>query len=68
MTDRTTLQRKADQIDCDLYRVLSRVESLYDEYKRHERHRTSIAKALSGLRSARVELRGLMHPTDRERT
>lgn len=65
---RTALQRKADSLDRDLYRLLCRVEDLYDQHKRDEQTREYISDSLSCLRGARVGLRCLMHKRDRERT
>jgi len=66
--ERTSLQRDADRLDCDLYRLLSRVEALYDGNKRNREVRKYLSDSLSGLRGARVGLRCLMHKFDRERT
>lgn len=68
MPERTTLQRRADQLDSDLFRLLGRVEDLYDRYKRNSEARKYLADSLNGLRGARVGLRCLMHTRDRERT
>lgn len=66
--NRTPLQKRADQLDRDLYRLLSSVEHLYDRNKRNSVVRKYLADSLSGLRGARVGLRSLMHKFDRERT
>lgn len=65
---RTTLQRRADQLDSDLFRLLGRVETLYDEHKRNKEVRKYLADSMAGLRGARIGLRCLMHKRDRERT
>jgi hypothetical protein len=67
--ERTTLERDADYIDCDLYRLITRVERLYDTHKSRDSYaRDNLAKSLKALRKARVGLRVLMHETDREET
>lgn len=71
MTDpvRTPLEHAANCIDCDLYRILLRVEDLYDTYKlRNSYARENLSKTLQSLRSGRVGLRVLMHANDREQT
>lgn len=66
---RTSMQRDADAADCDLYRVICRVERLYDSIKRHSGPRvTDLHKSLQGLRNARTGIRMLMHADDRART
>ena len=62
----------ADQIDCDLYRIICRVERLYDSVKRNSytdgpRVR-GLHKSLQGLRHARTGIRMLMAEDDRKRT
>jgi len=67
--ERTPLQRDADSIDSDLYRVLLRVEDLYDRHKRRDSYaRDNLSESLQALRRGRVGLRVLMHESDRERT
>lgn len=67
--ERTQLQRDADIIDCDLYRIVTRVERLYDTHKERDTYaRKNLAESLRALRSARVGLRVLMHESDREQT
>lgn len=68
MPERTTLQRRADQLDCDLFRLLGRVEALYDEHKRNKEVSKYLADSMAGIRGARIGLRCLMHKRDRERT
>lgn len=59
----------ADQIDCDLYRVICRVENLYDSLKRHDGPKvTELHKSLQSLRHARTGIRMLMAEVDRKRT
>ena len=66
---RTDIQRKADQADCDLYRVIAQVERMYDSIKRHRgRGVEDLHKSLMKLRSARTGIRMLMHADDRART
>ncbi|MGH8326885.1 MAG: hypothetical protein ACRET2_09000 [Steroidobacteraceae bacterium] len=65
MSARTELQREADAADCDLYRLICRLETMY---RRHEDKQTELAKALNGLSRARTPLRMLMHEADRETT
>lgn len=66
---RTRIQRDADSIDCDLYRVITRVERLYDSIKHHSGPRVAdLHKALMSLRSARPGIRLLMNEFDRKRT
>jgi hypothetical protein len=66
---RTEIEKTADAIDCDLYRVICRVERLYDGLKRHTGPRVKdLHKSLQGLRSARVGIRMLMNDDDRKRT
>jgi hypothetical protein len=67
--ERTQLQRDADSIDCDLYRLITRVERLYDANKsRNDYARETLAESLQALRRGRVGVRVLMHDVDRERT
>lgn len=66
---RTDLQRRADEADCDLYRVICRVERMYDEIKGARGERiTNLHKSLQDLRNARSGIRNFMHEDDRERT
>jgi hypothetical protein len=59
----------ADQIDCDLYRVICRVENLYDSLKRETSPQiTDLHKSLQGLRHARSGIRNLMSVSDQKRT
>jgi hypothetical protein len=65
---RAKVQKDADAIDCDLYRVICRVEQLYDSLKRIKGPRvTDLHKSLQGLRNARTGIRMLMHEDDRSR-
>lgn len=66
--ERTQLERDADRLDCDLYRLLGRVEALYDRHKKYHDQRKYLSESLRGLRSARVGLRCLMHKDDRAAT
>ncbi len=67
---KTQPQRTADRLDCDLYRIISSVEGLYDDAKKHrDRDLMKITKeVLDGLRSARPHLRRLMNEEDRKAT
>lgn len=65
---RTDLQRRANDADCDLYRVICQVERMYDEVKRDSRKGADLHKSLMGLRNARSGIRALMHADDRTRT
>lgn len=62
---RTELEKIADEIDCDLYRVISRLESLATKSPVAAPKIRRIARYLQG---ARPELRELMHPKDVENT
>ena len=74
MTDRTAdrrtgLQRDADAADCDLYRVICRVERIYDSIKRHKGPKvTDLHRSLQALRIARTGIRMLMDKDDLART
>jgi hypothetical protein len=68
MKRRTSLQRAADSMDCDLFRVLMRAEHTYDENKRDKGVRDVLGPALNQLRNARSGLRQLMHKDDRKGT
>lgn len=66
---RTEIQRDANDIDCELYRVITRVERLYDGIKRRNPVSSrEVLKALMSLRSARKPIRDLMHKHDVEMT
>lgn len=64
MTSRTDLQRDADRIDCDLYRILDRVELLQEEEHGYRASR-ALALAARALRIARAHIRSNMHEDDR---
>jgi uncharacterized protein YcbK (DUF882 family) len=64
MKQRTAIQKEADNVDCDLYRLLMRLERLYDGYKRYEVVRAYLGPALNDLRAGRSKLRLLMHKDD----
>jgi len=68
MRIRTELQRRADDIDRDLYRLICRVEDMYDGNKRSSVVRDGLGPALQKLRHARAEVRNLMHEDDRKTT
>jgi len=65
MKNRTPLQTEADQIDCNLYRVISQIEQLVD---RTPAAAAKLRAAAHKLRSARGDVRRFMHPSDREVT
>lgn len=66
---RTKVQRDADKADCDLFRVIAKVESIYDSVKHHNGQRvTDLHKSLMELRHARSGIRMMMHESDRART
>lgn len=62
---RTVLQRKADAIDCDLFRIISELESLADLIKTAG---PSLRRAAMEVSAARPFVRKLMHEYDRSRT
>lgn len=62
---RSTLQEEANEADCDLYRVISRLEGLADRLPIAGPKLRAVANK---LHAARPALRDLMHPADRERT
>lgn len=66
---KTSLQKDADSADCDLYRIICRVERIYDSIKYHRGPRvTDLYRSLQYLHDARTGIRMLMHPDDRSRT
>lgn len=69
---RTDVQKAADDIDCDLFRVLCRTEQLYHaltrKYPQPGPRITDLGDSLSSLRRARSGIRMLMHEDDRART
>lgn len=66
---RTKLQSSTDALDCDLYRIVSRLETLYDATKRPDlQSALKLHQALVSLRAARTPLRSLMHEQDRKET
>lgn len=62
---RTVLQKEADAIDCDLYRLITRVERLAETIKVAGPQLRSVSSALW---AARPGLRQFMHRDDREAT
>lgn len=69
MSNRTELQRACDDIDCDLFRLITRVERLYDANKRKNRTAAlDIHNCLQSMRAARYGLREQMHEDDKART
>lgn len=65
---RTEIEREANMADCELYRVISRIERLYDSNKRDKIIRANLGHTLNYLRNARFGLRMLMHADDAART
>lgn len=62
---RTQLQRDADAIDCDLYRVYLKAERLYAGHRDARQH---LERFMAAIRETRPHIRVLMHSIDRERT
>jgi len=62
---RTELQRGSDSADCDLYRVICRIEALADRIKVAGPKLRGVANK---LHAARGDLRSFMHSDDREAT
>lgn len=65
---KTQLEREADSIDCDFYRVLARIEGLWKKYPERSLERNAVSTCLHYMRAARPHLRGLMAKEDREVT
>jgi hypothetical protein len=61
----TEIERAADRLDCDLYRVLCQIERLWE---REKSTRPMLAVTLHYLRQARPNLRALMCEEDRRAT
>jgi len=68
MAERSAIQEAADDIDCNLFRLLSRVEMLAQQHQRNPDVRLKLRAAASDMRSARAEIRCLMHPEDTAKT
>lgn len=66
MKHRTSLQREADKLDLDVYRMINRLEQFIIGKRGGSVERVDAA-ALA-LRAARREIRVHMHPEDLERT
>jgi len=67
--NRTDVEQDADGIDCDLFRIVTRTERLYDRIKRKQpAEAAALHKALMALRGARVPIRALMQEADRNAT
>lgn len=62
---RTVLQREADAIDCDIYRLQCRLEGLADRIKVAG---PGLRQAAMELAAARPHVRRFMHEYDRSRT
>jgi hypothetical protein len=62
---RTVLQREADSIDCDIYRLQSKLERLADQIKTAG---PALRRAAMELAGARPHVRRFMHEYDRSRT
>lgn len=64
--DRTPSQRDANEIDCDIHRLIARLERRAAEATPVDRAKWGAAA--SELRSARFHVRELMHSYDVEQT
>lgn len=62
---RTVLQRECDSIDCDVHRLMSKLERLADRIKTAG---PALRRAAMELASARPHVRRFMHEYDRSRT
>jgi len=62
---RTVLQRECNSVDCDIYRLISKLETLADRIKVAGPSLRSAAMELAG---ARPFVRKYMHEYDRSRT
>lgn len=63
--NKTVIQNKADEFDLELYRVILKVESVYDE---EPSVRRVLGSALNHLRAARPFIRSLMRDKDMKAT
>lgn len=63
---RTPLQKRADEFDMDLYRLISRAEQNADTLDHKEK--AAWTEALIYLRRTRALVRGMMHEDDRKAT
>jgi hypothetical protein len=68
VTPRTKLQAEADSVDCDVFRLIWRLERLYDANRQNDRAQEKIHRALEQLRGARPHIRSLMSNEDRARS
>jgi hypothetical protein len=62
---RTLLQKEADAIDCDIYRLQCKLESVADRIKTAG---PALRRAAMELAAARPHVRRFMHEYDRSRT
>ena len=67
MTDRTEIQKYADQLDMDMHNLCGRMERFADMIPSSSRS-DRILRASGSLRFARVYVREFMHPKDVEAT
>jgi hypothetical protein len=65
VSHRTFLQREADKIDCQLFRLISQVETLATREPEHSDELRTVSRA---LRLNRTGIRMLMHIDDRKLT
>lgn len=62
---RTVLQREANEIDCDIYRLQCKLETLADRIKTAG---PGLRQAAMELAGSRYHVRRFMHEYDRSRT
>jgi len=65
MSERTRLQRTADELDLQMYRLADRLSSFSDASMRPE-SAAKIAELAREIMANRYHVRLLMHPNDRE--
>ena len=68
MTDRTPGQKKANQMDMDIYRMIVWAEREALEFHPGSPRGKLWSKAASAMKSARPHLRSLMHEEDQKGT
>lgn len=66
MSTRTRLQSEANEMDLQIFRLISRLSNF--EHKTNNRSAAVIRKSIQALRLARVDVRSLMSEEDRELT
>lgn len=67
MSHRSCAACDANEIDRELFRVITRAESLYDGVKADKRGHDLLV-SLQKLRAARIGIRAFMHADDRAHT